>query len=211
MTEIAYAYDHQGIFVSAIKCQPCKIELGKFLLPARATWIAPPEQVDGKMRVFNGVKWEYRDIPKQAVVVEAPVQKSLEIRENPELLKLTVDNMRADLEIRVMKAAGASIENFRSKLSEFDSDIEQLNRLTNGIVSNVSDHQGMIDSVVMMNGVLNQRIDNLAIDIESLNARLLELGERLQNMALPPAEKETAASDELVAAVEKKSMFKFWS
>lgn len=37
------------------------MEPGRWLIPAWATTIAPPEAVEGKVRYFDGLEWAYRD------------------------------------------------------------------------------------------------------------------------------------------------------
>lgn len=56
----AYKYDSQtGEFVHEVLCQESPREPGKFLIPANATTVAPPEAQEGKARVWNGSLWEY--------------------------------------------------------------------------------------------------------------------------------------------------------
>ena len=56
----AYKYDSQtGEFLHEILCQESPREPGKFLIPANATTVAPPEEQAGKARVWNGSLWEY--------------------------------------------------------------------------------------------------------------------------------------------------------
>ena len=57
----AYKYSQTGEFVCEIQCQESPREPGKFLIPANATTVAPPEEQAGKARVWNGEEWGYRD------------------------------------------------------------------------------------------------------------------------------------------------------
>ena len=58
----AYKYDSQtGEFLHEVLCQESPREPGKFLIPANATMVAPPEEQAGKARVWNGEEWGYRD------------------------------------------------------------------------------------------------------------------------------------------------------
>ncbi len=55
-----YKYDSQTReFLHEVLCQESPREPGKFLIPANATTVAPPEEQEGKARVWNGSLWEY--------------------------------------------------------------------------------------------------------------------------------------------------------
>ena len=56
-----YKYSQTGEFLYEIQCQESPREPGKFLIPANATTVAPPEEQAGKARVWNGEEWGYRD------------------------------------------------------------------------------------------------------------------------------------------------------
>ena len=56
-----YKYSQTGEFIYEIQCQESPREPGKFLIPANATTVAPPEEQAGKARVWNGEEWKYRD------------------------------------------------------------------------------------------------------------------------------------------------------
>lgn len=56
----AYKYDSQtGEFLHEVLCQESPREPGKFLIPANATTVAPPEEQAGKARVWEGSAWGY--------------------------------------------------------------------------------------------------------------------------------------------------------
>lgn len=58
----AYKYESQtGEFLYEIQCQESPREPGKFLIPANATTVAPPEEQAGKARVWEGSAWGYAD------------------------------------------------------------------------------------------------------------------------------------------------------
>lgn len=56
----AYKYDSNTCeFLHEVLCQESPREPGKFLIPANATTVSPPEEQAGKARVWNGSLWEY--------------------------------------------------------------------------------------------------------------------------------------------------------
>lgn len=58
----AYKYDSNTCeFLHEVQCQESPREPGKFLIPANATTVVPPEEQAGKARVWNGEEWGYRD------------------------------------------------------------------------------------------------------------------------------------------------------
>lgn len=62
----AYGYDGDGIFTQAELCSPDPLEselVGKavWLLPANATFTAPPAAEAGKVSVWNGTTWELKE------------------------------------------------------------------------------------------------------------------------------------------------------
>lgn len=164
----------------------------------------PPEAVDGQMRIFNGVKWEYRPVPKTPALVEHRVEKVPEVRENPELLKLAVDNMRGDLEMRVLAAAGSQLEAFRSRLDESTGLIEGLRNEARGAFARDAELSGKIDSMIMLIGAMNQRLDNFVGSVTALNDRIQTLEDKYRPLPVPEI------GEKVVAAVEKKK-FGFWS
>lgn len=55
----AYKYSQTGEFLYEIQCQESPREPGQFLIPANVTTVAPPEEQEGKARVWEGSAWEY--------------------------------------------------------------------------------------------------------------------------------------------------------
>lgn len=57
-----YHYDqHTGEYMGDGEAAADPLEPGRWLIPAWATTIAPPEAVEGKVRYFDGLEWAYRD------------------------------------------------------------------------------------------------------------------------------------------------------
>jgi hypothetical protein len=60
----AYNYHPKtGIYLGSSEADESPLEPGVFLLPAFATFQAPPNAVEGKDIFWNGDDWELRDIP----------------------------------------------------------------------------------------------------------------------------------------------------
>lgn len=55
----AYKYSQTGEFLYEIQCQKSPREPGKFLIPANTTIVEPPEEQNGKVRIWNGTEWIY--------------------------------------------------------------------------------------------------------------------------------------------------------
>lgn len=58
-----YHYDENAQFVGEGVADADPLEHGRWLIPANATNVAPPEHVEGSTRHFVAGGWEYRDIP----------------------------------------------------------------------------------------------------------------------------------------------------
>lgn len=57
-----YHYDQNtGEYLGDGEAAADPLEPGRWLIPAWATTIAPPEAVEGKVRYFDGLEWAYRD------------------------------------------------------------------------------------------------------------------------------------------------------
>lgn len=72
---IAYGYDPiTGEYTGEVNAWESPLEPGVFMLPADATFEAPPEAEDGKYRAWNGSSWELITIP----VPETPPPPTVE-------------------------------------------------------------------------------------------------------------------------------------
>lgn len=60
---IYYYGSATGIFMGSGEAEPDPMEDGKYLIPANATLIEPPEIPNGKRAVYRGGAWELEDIP----------------------------------------------------------------------------------------------------------------------------------------------------
>jgi hypothetical protein len=57
-----YHYDEKtGELLGDGDARPDPMEPGRWLIPAFATTVAPPEAQEGKMRCFDGSAWVYRE------------------------------------------------------------------------------------------------------------------------------------------------------
>jgi hypothetical protein len=81
----AYSFHPEtGVFIGIDLAQESPLEPGVFLLPARATFVEPPQVTEGKQAVWKGDAWEVQDIP-----VPEPIPE-------PEPEPLTWDIIRAE-------------------------------------------------------------------------------------------------------------------
>ncbi len=55
-----YYYDENGIYTGPGLAPPSPLEPGRFLIPAKAALVEPPEAGPGQSPVWNGVAWELK-------------------------------------------------------------------------------------------------------------------------------------------------------
>lgn len=66
-TKTAYQYTHAGLYTGTTETDESPEEPGKFLLPARCTFVAVPAEVpDDKWPRWNGSTWVLVNKPQQA-------------------------------------------------------------------------------------------------------------------------------------------------
>jgi hypothetical protein len=59
-----YHHDQDGKFIAEGVADADPLEPGRWLIPANATNVAPPDHVEGSTRHFIAGGWEYREIPQ---------------------------------------------------------------------------------------------------------------------------------------------------
>jgi hypothetical protein len=75
-----YHHDQDGKFISEGAADADPLEPGRWLIPANATTVAPPDHVKGSTRHFIAGGWEYREIP-QPEPEPVPLEPVLTYRE----------------------------------------------------------------------------------------------------------------------------------
>jgi len=55
-----YNYDKHGVFINQTTAKESPLEKGKYLIPAKATTIAPPDTKDNEVAVFEGGEWQIK-------------------------------------------------------------------------------------------------------------------------------------------------------
>lgn len=53
------------IYLGSSDARESPMEPGVWLLPAHATFVEPPADLENMVRVWNGASWEYQDLPEQ--------------------------------------------------------------------------------------------------------------------------------------------------
>ena len=99
------------------------LDVGKWLIPANATNITPPEQCDGKARIFNGLSWVYVDVipatnntsDDQPIIDEIPEQQ----RADEIVSILNLIDMQSIRPLRAI-VSGTQTQEDLDKLTELD-------------------------------------------------------------------------------------------
>ncbi len=65
--------EETGEFLGSSDALESPLEQGVFLVPAHATQIEPPNQLENHTLNFNGVEWLYLPIPEPVITIDAQV------------------------------------------------------------------------------------------------------------------------------------------
>lgn len=57
-------YTDEGMYLGSSPAMPSPMEPGVFLCPAWATFVEPPADIEGMVRVWDGSAWQYQDAPQ---------------------------------------------------------------------------------------------------------------------------------------------------
>ena len=89
-TKLAYQYDFAGLYTGITEADESPLEPGVYLLPERATFVAPPDEwPEDKWPRFNGYSWKLSTKPILPVNNNDPVEKlRVFLANNPDVLKL---------------------------------------------------------------------------------------------------------------------------
>ena len=95
-----------------------------FLIPANATEIVPPKEVEGKARVFENNAWKYVDFEvvaqKDTTNTSPSTQTAFQqVATLLQLLQLKVDEMQSDLDVKNAKIAELEV-GMNAKFSELE-------------------------------------------------------------------------------------------
>jgi len=84
-----YQHDVAGIYIGTEVADPSPLEPGKYLIPARCTTIAPPDEIPAdKAARWNGASWSIINAPAIVQAVD-PVEKLRTfLTENPDVADL---------------------------------------------------------------------------------------------------------------------------
>lgn len=84
----AYQYDYSGMYLSVVSADESPLEPGVYLLPARSTLTAPPQEMPaGKWPRWNGVAWDL--VTRPAVAELSATDKLKEfLEQNPDVAAL---------------------------------------------------------------------------------------------------------------------------
>lgn len=74
-----YNYDENGVYLGQTAARKSPLETDVFLIPARATDVAPPEAEDGYARVWNGSQWQQIEDHRGEVVYDSQTGEDVTI------------------------------------------------------------------------------------------------------------------------------------
>ena len=97
------------------------LDKGKWLIPASATVIPPPEQVNGKVRVFTGLLWQYDDLSSH-----------IDTQQDSGMIALSPNQIRANEIIELLNLLDLqSVRPLRAIIGNVatDQDFDKLNKI----------------------------------------------------------------------------------
>ena len=84
-----YQYDVAGVLVGEAEADPSPLEPGRYLIPARCTALAPPEDIPAdKTARWTGVGWELIARPRSASREDAVSKLQAFLTQNPDVAAL---------------------------------------------------------------------------------------------------------------------------
>ena len=84
-----HSFDFGGFYIGSEDADPDPMNEGAFLLPARATFVPPPEPIpDGQWPRWNGAEWQLAAKPAAATAL-TPIEKLAQfLTDNPDVADL---------------------------------------------------------------------------------------------------------------------------
>jgi hypothetical protein len=81
-----YQYDVAGIYIGTEVADPSPLETGKYLIPARCTTVAPPDEIpEGKAARWNGAAWSIVNAPTSTQSADPVDKLRIFLTENPDV------------------------------------------------------------------------------------------------------------------------------
>lgn len=106
---------------------------GKWNIPGFCTEIEPPVEKEGFLRVWNGINWEYKEVPKEPVEPESTFEelKEIKLSEAKQEFARKRDAIRwvqiDDINIYGFDCASEDITNFLAAYTFLDTQVEKSN------------------------------------------------------------------------------------
>ncbi len=108
-----YHYSEQGEFIAEGMADPDPMSPGSWLVPANATNVEPPKEVQGRKRIFIAGGWEFKDVPAEESKEELPAPTAEEIRRGEivaELYRIDTASTRPARAIAYAMASGGAAD-----------------------------------------------------------------------------------------------------
>ena len=78
-----YHYDPTtGEYLGEGNADPNPLEVGKFLLPAHATFESPPPEQPSQRRIWDGLTWQYKNLPEPDPRPEPSLEDAIAIKKS---------------------------------------------------------------------------------------------------------------------------------